>query len=171
LIGYFHPDFTEKAMPRKPFAVHATSLIVELSTAVLVVVCLSGSSSVARLSAGQVEEKGPDGTPLACNFNFRLQGGSDPTGASTDCDSYHISLYKHPYNSVESTFEISQRGSTAKPLTYRVADMPLDEPVLLLDGSRKATRVISRRRADRIDFIVGRAFFAGPPPKSLLPHQ
>lgn len=135
----------------------------------IVLICFPVGSSAAKVTPGQSDEKGPDGTPLACNFNFRLQGGSDPTGASTDCDSYHIILFKHPYNPAQSTFSISRTGST-KPLTYHLADMPQDEPVLLLEPGRQPTRIIARRRTERLDFIVGRVPFTRPPPKSLLPH-
>ena len=65
-------------------------------------------------------------------------------------------------------FTISQRGS--ENVTYYLADMPLEEPVLLLDPSRAATRVIARRRVDRIDFVVGRAPFRAAPPRALLPR-
>ena len=120
-------------------------------------------------AAYQSDEKGPDGTPLACNFNLRLQGDADPTGVSTTCDPYSFNLFRHPFAADRSTFEISG-GGLSKPLTYHVADMPLDEPVLLLESDKKPTRIIARRRVDRVDFIVGRIPFKAPPPKALLPH-
>jgi len=140
----------------------------------LVVLLLATGSVALGAIPGQSDERGPDGTPLACNFHFRLevvrgiQVGTDPTAVSTDCDNYHIYLAKNPSDPSTGVFTISQLGS--EKLTYHLTDMPLDEPVLLLDPSRTATRVIARRRVDRIDFTVGRAPFSSPPPKALLPR-
>ncbi len=136
---------------------------------------LSGLVSAGLAAAAQSVLKGPDGTLLACNFNFRLQVestlqvGSDPMAVSTDCDSYHIYLAKNRSDPAQATFTIAQTGATDR-LTYHVADMPLNVPVLLLDPGRQPTRVIARRGADRIDFTVGRTPFTGPPPQTLLPR-
>ena len=156
-------------MIRKILRCFATRLVLTL------VICPSGLFSTRLATAGQSDTSGPGGTPLACNFNFRLQVGStlqvgsDPMAASTDCDSYHFYLAKNAYDPAQGTFTVSQRGSTDR-MMYHLADMPLNEPVLLLEPNRQPTRVIARRRADRIDFIVGRAAFTGPPPYSLLPR-
>jgi hypothetical protein len=130
---------------------------------------MSLAGAAIGVAATQSIERGPDGTPLACNFNLRLQGGEDPTGISTTCDTYGFNLFKHPLSVERSTFAVSE-DARSKPLTYHVADMPLNAPVLLLKADETATRVIARRRADRIDFLVGRVPFKGPPPNSLLPH-
>ena len=128
-----------------------------------------GVEFLATTSVGQSDEKGPDGTPLACNFNLRLAGGTDPTGNSSTCDTYHFNLFRHPFKAEQSTFQISGKG-LSDPFTYHLADMPLNEPVLLLEPNKAPTRIIARRRADRIDFVVGRVPFKAPPPKALLPH-
>jgi hypothetical protein len=138
-------------------------------------ISLSGLVFAGLAAAAQSALKGPDGTLLACNFNFRLQVestlqvGSDPMAASTNCDSYHIYLAKNRSDPAQATFTISQTGSTDR-LTYHLADMPLNVPVLLLEPGRQPTRVIARRGADRIDFTVGRTPFTGPPPQTLLPR-
>ena len=139
------------------------------------VICLSPGSSAANATPAQSNAKGPDGTPLACNFALRLNGSPDPRSgvdsmdASTDCDGYHIYLVNHPTDRGRSIFSISETGSPA-PLMYHLADMPLDEVLLLLEPSRQPTRILGRRRSDRIDFIVGRVPFTGPPPRALLPR-
>lgn len=117
-------------------------------------------------SAGQPATVAPDGTPLACNFNFRLLG-TEP--ASTDCGRYHIYLDRHAAGPLLSTFFIDEEG-TLERMTYRLVDMPVDEHLLLLDGHQAASRIVSRRRADRIDFTVGVATFKAPPPRALRPY-
>src|SRR5215510_176050 len=90
--------------------------------------------SVTTATAGQSVA---DKASIACNFFFRLKGGtgSSPSvnslDSSTDCDSYHIYLSNHPTDRSESTFRILETGA-AGSMTYHVADMPFDEVVLLL---------------------------------------
>ena len=138
-------------------------------TLLLMVVALSSYAS-----AGQVEGRAPDGTPLACNFHFRLevraglQVATDPLMVSTDCDGYHIRLDKNPGDPSQGTFSISLTGEQAS--TYHLTDMPLEEPLLLLDPDRTATRIVARRRLDRIDCLVGTAAFRSVPPRSLMPR-
>ncbi len=146
-----------------------TSSVSSRSAIAIVHICMSLAGAAIGVAATQSIERGPDGTPLACNFNLRLQGGEDPTGISTTCDTYGFNLFKHPFSVERSTFAVSE-DARSKPMTYHVADMPLNAPVLLLKADKTATRVIARRRADRIDFLVGRVPFKGPPPNSLLPH-
>lgn len=134
--------------------------------------------AVAALSsnagAAQAEGRAPDGTPLACNFHFRLevrsvlQVATNPLVVSTDCDSYHIRLDKNASDTSRATFSISQAGEQA--FTYYLRDMPLEEPLLLLDPERAATRIVARRRLDRLDFLVGSAPFKAVPPQALLPR-
>lgn len=132
---------------------------------VLVVICLWGAPET---GAGQSDDKAPDGTPLACNFHLRLKG-DDPTGTSTTCGAYQFILFAHPFNLNQSTFQISG-NDLSKALTYHLADMPLDEPVVLLQPDKTPMRIVSMRRADRINFLVGRVPFKAHPPKALLPH-
>jgi hypothetical protein len=138
-------------------------------------ISLSVGSSAANGTPGQSDAMGPGGTPLACNFAFRLKGGSDSRpgvdslDASTDCDTYHIYLANHPTDRARSTFTISETGSTGS-WTYHLADMPLDEVVLLLKPGRQSTRVLARRGNERINFIVGRTPFTGPQPGALSPR-
>ena len=139
-------------------------------------ICSSAGSSAAEATPAQSDANGPDGTPLACNFFFRLKGGWDSRpgvaslDASTDCDSYHIYLANHPTDRARSTFSISETA-WAGSLTYHLSDMPMDEVVLLLEPSRQPTRVLARRGSDRINFIVGRVPFTAPPARSLLPRS
>jgi hypothetical protein len=137
--------------------------------AVLAVACLSGAFSAPETAAGQTDEKGPDGTPLACNFHFRIRGAEDPTGSSTTCDTYQFNLFLQPFNRDQSTFQISA-ADLSKPLTYHLRDMPPDEPVVLLKPDKTPLRIVSMRRADRLNFLVGRVPFKAHPPKALLPH-
>lgn len=126
--------------------------------------CLLGGFDV---GAAQEAGRAPDGTPLACNFNFSVHG-SEP--ASTDCAQYHIYLARAGGDGLQSTISIAAVG-TSDEFTYLVADMPLNEPVLLLDGSRAATRIVARRRSDRVDFTIGVRAFVAPPPRALAPRS
>ena len=138
---------------------------VVVSAAVLALICLWGARDT---GANQAEEKAPDGTPIACNFNVRLKG-EDPTGSFTTCDAYEFNLFTHPFNVDQSFFRISG-GDLPKPLTFHLSDMPLDEPLILLKPDKTPMRIVSMRRADRINFLVGRVPFKAHPPRALLPH-
>jgi hypothetical protein len=141
---------------------------------VLTLVCATlGWPSVDHAAAGQSPA---DVGSIACNFFFRLKGGPGNTpsvnslDSSTDCDSYHIYLSNHPTDRSQSTVRISETGISGF-MTYHVTDMPLDVVVLLLTPSKQPTRVLARRQADRINFIVGRKPFQEPPPTALLPRS
>lgn len=135
--------------------------------AAFVLVSLPAAASASPPEPGW-QERGPDGTVLACNFNFALQsvGSGD---ASTDCDGHYIALARNAYVVVSGTITVRPPGAVHE-MTYRLGDMPLNEPVLLLDGARQPTRVIARRRGDRVDFVVGQTAFRAPPPRLLLPR-
>jgi hypothetical protein len=129
---------------------------------------LPARASASPAEPGWRQERGPDGTALACNFNFPLQevGSGD---ASTDCDGHYIALGRNSYAVANSTITVRPPGSF-HAMNYRLGDLPLGEPVLLLHGTRQPTRVIARRRGDRVDFVVGQTAFKAPPPHSLLPR-
>jgi hypothetical protein len=141
---------------------------------ITLVFVLAAAAAASAARPAQSVDRAPDGTPLACNFHFRLevsrdlQVSTDPAVVSTDCDTYHFYLQKNATDSSKGVFSITPTGSPR--FTYYMSDMPLNEPVLLLDPSRAATRIVAQRRFDRIDFVVGRAQFSGVPPKSLLPR-
>lgn len=129
--------------------------------------------SVTTAAAGQSRA---DMASIACNFSLRLKEGTGESpsvnslDSSTDCDSYHIYLSHHPTDRTQSTFRVSEPGAPGS-MTYHVADMPFDEVVLLFTPRKEPTRVLARRQADRIGFIVGRTSFEQPPPRALLPRS
>jgi hypothetical protein len=145
------------------------SLPVVLTVVLTNVVGLSSTFAAAGQSSDDVAS-------MACNFFFRLKGEASlapsvtSLDASTDCDSYHIYLHNHPTDRSQSTFWISETG-TSGSMTYHVADMPLDVVVLLLTPGKQPTRVLARRQSDRLNFIVGRKPFEQPPPTALLPRS
>jgi hypothetical protein len=159
-----------------PYAASHAHCPVRHFTIGLAIATLSHLGATPGLSQSLSQEKGPDGTPLACNFHFSLRGTPDSRpgvaslDASTDCDSYHIYLKNHPRDRIQSTFSIAEAGSTG-PRTYHLSDMPLDEVLLLLEPNGQPTRVLARRGIDRINFIVGRLPFRATPPRALAPRS
>lgn len=57
-----------------------------------VFIFVSVGALAADAAGGQRDPKRPDGRPLACNSTSGTQGGSDPTGISTACDSFQMLL-------------------------------------------------------------------------------
>src|SRR5688572_25041542 len=130
---------------------------------ILLVMAAVMSALLGAFPASADAAQSPDDlSSIACNFFFRLKGGTGASpldfsvntlDSSTDCDSYHIYLSNHPTDRSQSTVRISETAATGF-MTYHLADMPLNVVVLLLTPERSPTRVLARRETDRITFVV-----------------